>query len=306
VDASTTRSGANVFYDGGQATEVSAGPGTRVERRTPERPFSWFLDHRTLDWGRSWLPEPRATYDADRGLVLTAGLTYDRYGFLKEPYSDRLRLRLGWSFGLSEPFVDYRHHFRGLLAGRDLRIEGRWSGIELIDYHGLGNETSSPEPDSFYRVVHKQLSVAAYASFGDGERRRLSVGPAFDYLSTDTTGTSTFLAVGRPYGSGRFSQVGLRAAFEVNGRDREGTPTEGYFLEGGGAFFPAYLDVDRGAVRRGARTSGGTYLSPFGSNPTLALRAHAKKVWGPSSLRRGCLPGWPEQPARSSRAAVRG
>jgi hypothetical protein len=280
VDASTTDAGANAFYDGGDATEVSEGPGTRFERRSPERPFSWFLEHRTLDWGSSWIPEPRVAYDADRGLVLTAGLTYDRYGFLKEPYHSRVRLRVGWSFGLSEPLVDYRHHFRDVLAGRDLRIEARWSGIELIDYYGLGNETPSAGPAQFHRVAHKQVSLAAFASLGDGVRRRLSIGPVFQYLATDTAGASSYLAATRPYGSGRFSQVGLRTAFEINGRDREGTPSDGYFLEGGGSLFPSYLDVDRGAFGE-LHGQAAAYLSPVGTNPTLALRAQAKKVWGP-------------------------
>lgn len=279
VDNSTTDGERNVFYDGGSATEVSVGPNSRVERRTPARPFSWFLEHRTVDWGGSWIPEPRIAYDADRGLVLAAGLTYDRYGFLKEPYSSRLRLRLGWSFGLSEPLADYRHHFRDVLAGRDLRIEARWSGMEIIDYYGLGNETPSSGPTRFHRVPHKQVSVAAYASLGDGLRRRVSVGPVFQYLSTDTADASTYLAATRPYGSGRFAQVGVRAAFEVNERDREGTPSEGYLLEGGAGFFPAYLDVDQGAFGE-LHGQAVAYLSPEGRNPTLALRAHAKKVWG--------------------------
>ena len=279
VDASTTDGEGNVFYDGGSATEVTAGPGTRVERTTPERPFSWFLEHRTLDWGSSWVPEPRVAYDADRGLVLMGGLTLDRYGFLKEPYASRLRLRLGWSFGLSEPLVDYRHHFRDVLAGRDLRVEARWSGMELIDYYGLGNETPSSGPARFHRVPHKQVSVGVYASLGDGLRRRVSVGPVYQYLSTDTADASTYLATTRPYGSGTFSQLGVRATFEVNGRDREGTPSEGYLLQGGGGFFPAYLDVDRGAFGE-LHGQAVAYLSPVGTNPTLALRAHAKKVWG--------------------------
>ena len=279
VDASTSAGRRTVFYDGGAATEVVEGAGTRYERRTPERPFSWFLDQRALDWGHSWIPEPRVAYDADRGLLLTAGLTYDRYGFAKAPYATRVRLRLGWSFGLSEPLVDYRHHFRDALAGGDLRVEARWSGIELIDYYGLGNETQAAGPARFHRVPHKQISLAVYASFGDGERRRLSVGPVLQYLSTDTIAAPTYLAATQPYGSGRFSQIGLRTAIELDGRDREGTPSEGYFAEGGATFFPAYLDVGRGAFGE-AHAQAVAYLSPFGGNPTLALRAQGKKVWG--------------------------
>jgi hypothetical protein len=279
VDTSTSARRANIFYDGGDATEITEGPATRFEPRAAERPFSWLEESRTLDWGHSWLPEPRVAYDADRGLVLTAGLTYDRYGFLKDPYSSRLRLRLGWAFGLTEPLIEYSHHFRDALAGHDLRIEARWSGIEIIDYYGLGNETPASGPVGFHRVPHKQVTLAALASFGDGERKRVSIGPVLQYLSTDTLGASTYLATTDPYGSGQFSQLGLRTTFRVDARDMEGTPSEGFLLEGGATLFPELMDVDRGDFGE-AHAQVATYVSPTGRNPTLALRAYAKKVWG--------------------------
>jgi hypothetical protein len=279
VDASVSDVGTVVFYDGGDATDVVEGPGTRYQRQTVERHFSWLGDPGTLDWGHSWLPEPRVAYDADRGLLLSAGITYDRYGFLKDPYSSRMRLRVGYAFGLKEPVVEYRHDFRDVLAGQDLRIEAQWSGVEIIDFYGLGNETPAVGPVGFHRVPHKQVSIATYVSFGDGRRRQLSVGPVLQYLSTDTAGAATYLATAEPYGSGAFGQAGLRARFDVNGRDAEGTPSAGYFVEGGATYFPEFMGVDRGEFGE-VHGQVATYLSPLGRNPTLALRAYGKKVWG--------------------------
>jgi hypothetical protein len=278
-DTSRSDPHTNIFYDGGDATEVTEGPATRYERESPARPYSWFLESRSLDWGHSWLPEPRVAYDADRGLVLAAGMTYDRYGFLKAPYSSRVRLRLGWAFGLTEPLVEYSHHFRDVVAGQDLRIEARWSGMEIIDYYGLGNETPASGPVGFHRVPHKQVTLAALASFGDGEGTRVSVGPVLEYLSTDTVDASTYLATTDPYGAGRFGQLGLRTTFQLDARDMAGTPSEGYLLEGGATLFPEFMDVDRGEFGE-AHAQIATYLSPSGRNPTLALRAYGKKVWG--------------------------
>lgn len=279
VDASASDAGANVFYDGGDATAVTMGPGTRFVRRAPERPFSWHEDHRELDWGHAWAPRPGVGYDADRGLVLSAGLTHDRYGFLKTPYSARTRLRVGWSFGLAEPLVDYRLHMRDFLRGSDLRLEARLSGMEIIDYYGLGNESVASGPVSFHRVPHKQIVLAASASFGDGERRQVSVGPVLQYLWTDTVGVATYLAGAEPYGSGRFGQLGLRATLEVDGRDTDGTPARGYLVEGGASFFPKAIDADRGEFGE-MHGQAAVYLSPAKRNPTLALRGYGKRVFG--------------------------
>jgi hypothetical protein len=279
VDSSSTGPHANEFYDDGDATELVPGPGTHWNERSVTRPFSWHEDDRRLDWGHSWLPDPRVSYDADRGLVLSAGLTYSRYGFLREPYASRLGLRVGWSFGLAAPLVEYRHYFRDVIGGSDLRMAFRWSGLEIIDFYGFGNETIGQGPTSFHRIPHKRVELSTMVSFGDGESRQLSIGPVLQYLSTDTTGTASYVGVTRPYGSGRFGQLGMQASFELDARDRLGTPSHGYRLVGGATYFPEYMSVDRGEFGE-AHAQAAAYLSPPSGNPTLTLRAEAKKLWG--------------------------
>jgi hypothetical protein len=279
VDRSETGPGGNTFYDAGGSTQVVSGSGTRWHRRAVARPYSWHEESRDLDWGHSWLPEPGFSYDGDRGLVLRSGLIYTRYGFVKSPYSSQIHLHVGWSFGLSAPLVEYQHDFRGVLAGADMAIRFRWSGLDIIDFYGLGNETVPAGPTAFHRTPHKRIELATEISFGDGTTTRLSVGPAVQYISTDTTREENYLAAVRPYGSGRFGQAALQVTFERDMRDRSGTPSSGYHVEGGGAYFPEFMGVDDGEFGE-VHGQAAVYLSPVGTNPTLALRAQGKKLWG--------------------------
>ena len=109
-------------------------------------------------------------FDTDRGLMLIAGVKKTRYGFLGDPYISRTQARFGWAFGRSKPVVDLRQYFRGLFAGgADLSLRGRYSGVEIVNFYGFGNETLQDEPRSFYKVDQGQTLVTAELSFGDGE-----------------------------------------------------------------------------------------------------------------------------------------
>ena len=270
----------SIIYDDVADSEYADGLGARVENRRAPRPYSWFEGERTLDWGSRWIPEPRVSYDADRGLLLLSGAKIDRYGFLKDPYSSRTRFRAGLSLGLTEPFFDLSHLRRSAIGSADLRLSGRWSGIEIIDYYGPGNERRTTRPVSYHRVPHKQVTLTPAVSFGDGEGKYIEVGPIFRYTSTDTSTVDvSFIADTDPYGSGKFAQAGLQASFQIDTRDMLGTPGGGYFVEGGGSLYPTLLDVDQGTFGE-LHGEAAAYFSPEGGNPTLAVRAGGKKVWG--------------------------
>jgi hypothetical protein len=277
-DSSTTSGVVNLFYDGGNGTLVTNGPSTRFHRRDVARPYSWHEDSRTLDWGTFTMPEARFGYDEDRGLVLIGGLKVREYGFLKDPYAMRLQVRAGWAFGGREPIVDYRHFLQDVVAGSDVLASARWSGLEIMNYFGQGNDVPVAGSSDFHKVRHESLQASVAFSVGDGETRVLSFGPVFEFSRTDTA-TASFVAATRPYGSGKFAALGLRADFMLDHRDAPGAPTSGYLIEGGAHFGPDVLDVDRGAFGE-VHAIASAYLSPDAGNPTLAVRAGAKKLWG--------------------------
>ena len=274
---SSSGGGIRVF-DGGSGTRIS-GSGIRFENRTARRPWSWKDESRVLDWGSQTSPEVRAGYDADRGLMLAGGVKKTRFGFLGDPYTSRTQARFGWAFGRSKPFVDVRQYFRGLLAGgTDLSLLGRYSGVEIVNFYGLGNETLEDESSSFYKVDQGQTLVTAELSFGDGEHTNFAIGPVFKRTVSDTTVTGNFVAETAPYGSGTVMQVGLQASLDLDGRDDVIWPTRGYHVTAGTTYYPGTLDLADGIVE--AKGELAAFLSPSGGNPTLATRVGGKHLWG--------------------------
>ena len=254
------------------------GTGTRRVDRSPSRPYSWFEESYDLDWGSETLSLPGIGYDSDRGVLPIVGLRYTRYGFGRLPYSSRYELRAGWAFTHSKPIIEYTQRTRTVLGGGDLTVEALFSGIEVVNFFGLGNETAMDSPRDFFKVDQNQLLLGASLSFGDGERQELSFGPVFKRTVSDTTGPPTFLTDANPLGTGTVSQLGLRFEAAWDERDLAGAPTAGYLLEGGASYFPGVGDLEEsfGFVQGEAAT----YLSPGGGNPTLALQAGGKKLWG--------------------------
>jgi outer membrane protein assembly factor BamA len=184
----------------------------------------------------------------------------------------------GWAVARSQPIVDYRHDFRSVLGVGDLLLEGRYSGIEVVRFYGLGNQTEVSESSDYYKVDQKQLVLAASLKWGNGAGREFSVGPVFRRTKSDTTHDGSFVTDSRAYGTGTFHQAGVQAGIELDGRDIMGAPTRGYHVNGGASFYPTALDVtgSYGEVHGEAAA----YLSPGSKNPTLAVRVGGKRLWG--------------------------
>ena len=277
VNSSAAR-GIRVF-DAGDAT-VSSGPGIRFENRGAPRPWSWRGESlRVLDWGSRTIPEVRMSFDGDRGLVVQAGLKQSNYGFLTYPYRSRTQTRVGWAFGRSKPFVDYRQYFRGLFRGSaDLSLRARYSGVEVVNFYGLGNETVKDAPSDFFKVDQGQFVVTGALSVGDGEKTELAIGPVFKRTASDTTGIDNFVADRQPYGSGTLMQLGVQASLDLDGRDHPTWPTRGYHLTAGTAYYPKILDLENAVAEAHGEIA--AFLSPSGGNPTLATRVGGKRLWG--------------------------
>ena len=266
------------FYDVGDDTEVDA-EGIRWLRRDAPRPFSWWVDGEgQLDFGaRAW-PELALGYDPDRGVTATAGFKRERFGFLEEPFLSRLQMSVGWAFGRSEPILNLRYHRRHVAGGADLLLGARYSGFEVVRFYGLGNETEESELPDFYKVRQRQLALSASVSFGDGKGRELSIGPILRRTASDTANAVNYVTLLRSYGTGAFLQAGVQASLDFDGRDRVSYPTRGYHFSAGGSYYPPALDVEESFGEVHGDVVG--FLSPASGNPTLALRAGGKQLWG--------------------------
>lgn len=265
------------LYDGrGQNRFVTSG-GTSVDTRRYIRPRSRDPIRRfPLDWHYTRWPIFIVGSNADHGIILGGGTLRYHYGFRKVPYQHRLLLKGGVS--TSGRFVfEYESDFPDIAPRLSATLHAFLTGVERVRFHGFGNETVRITTGDDNQVEQYSYLVDPGLTLAPSSNVRLSVGPVLKL--TSTTDEPARLVNDTLYGAGEFGQTGARAALRIDTRDESAWTRSGILFDVGGSVFPAVLDVEDlfGEVHGQIAT----YVSaPMPTNPTLALRAGAKKVWG--------------------------
>lgn len=279
VDSS--KSGNKKFYDDPQGPGRTTGFGSRVNRRpyTPPVPANpGALPPR--DWGHRWALNPWGSYGPDMAALLGASVTLTSYGFRKYPYAARHRFRAGFATGPMTYRVDYRGELRRENSRGYFDLRARASGIDVLNFHGFGNEISAPRDAEFYRVSQDAITLEPSIAFAWAKGlATIKLGPVLKRTSTDDRPDRFLATLGDLYGSGEFGEVGAGIDLQFDSRDGSTAATRGIFLELGGRVYPAIWDVDSTFGEVHGVVS--TYLTaPVALRPTLALRAGGRKVWG--------------------------
>jgi hypothetical protein len=277
VDSS--RSGRDRFYDDPQAASRTEGRALGVNRKQYIAPRKSPKDLPPRDWGKRWTATTWASYGPDVGLFIGGGRTLTVYGFRKLPYASQHRFRAGFATGPKTYRVDYRGDFRRENSANHAEILLRASGVDVISFHGFGNEIAAPGPNEFYRITQNAFGVQPSLVFSLGGHTSFRVGPLLRYSSTDDRPDHFLATLGNVYGSGKFGEIGGAVTLRHDSRDRSSAATRGVLLELGGSGYPAVWDVDStyGEVHGQAAT----YLTAHAPlDPTLALRVGGRKVWG--------------------------
>jgi len=219
------------------------------------------------------------SYSPDIGLIIGAGVSYTRYGFHALPPSTRLFAEAAYATSAAGYRVDAAGEFRRPLFPAILYVELRASTLELIRFYGTGNETDGSQPDSVYRLRQTQLRLGPRVAIPLVPRLRLTLGPLLTYAHTDADPGTVLGTTGPYYGTGRFGQVGVRAALELDTRDLPAAPARGLHASFAGQWHPAVWNVVEPFGSMSAEAS--TYLSA-GDPPaaTLALRVGGAAVGG--------------------------
>ena len=272
--ADSSRGGKVEFYPHGENDRVAAGSGLTVSRK-PYHPGT----PAQRDWGRRWLSQLWATAGPDIGLFFGAGVVYTRYGFRQDPFARRYRLRAGYATGASTGRGEFLTEWHPRSSGVKATLLARASGIDVLAFHGFGNETVAPGGREFFRVNQVDLTLAPALSFPLARRVEVTVGTRVRYSSTDFD-ENRFINLLRPYGSGEFGMLSATGDVRIDTRDRQLAATRGVLVTAGGSFFPGVFDVEEafGEVHGEAATYLTARALPL--EPTLAIRAGGKRVWG--------------------------
>ncbi len=281
------------LYDDRGDNEFVRGPNTKVDTRSPHpRPEAEAFappgrsDEAPIglgqrDWGHRWLPLPWLTFDPDLGAFVGAGTIGYTYGFRRLPYQARVRARAGFATGPRRIRFEFEAEVPQLAAGLAGALRLRFSGIDIIHFHGFGNETAAPGPAEFYKARQQVLEAEPWLTAAPTPGLELSFGPTLRLGHSDLQ-AGTLIAQALPYGVdsvGVFTQAGVRARLELDLRDRPVAARRGVLVRAHGRYFPGMFSVEE--PFGGLRAEAATYLSPrVGGDPTLALRVGGEKVWG--------------------------
>jgi hypothetical protein len=277
VDSS--RSGQDRFYDDREAPSRTEGRASGVNRKPYTVTTKSPNDLPPRDWGTRWTTNTWISGGPDVGVFLGGGRTLTVYGFRKLPYASQHRFRAGFATGPKTYRVDYRGDFRRENSANHAEILLRGSGVDVISFHGFGNEIAAPGSNEFYRISQNAFGVQPSLVFSLGEHTNFRVGPLLRYSSTENRPNRFLATLGSIYGSGKFGEIGGAVSLRHDSRDRASAATRGVFLELVGSGYPAVWDVDStyGEVHGEAAT----YLTAHAPlDPTLALRVGGRKLWG--------------------------
>ncbi len=271
------------FYtsDGDRVTGLQ---GVRVDRRSYQAPPRASRNHPPYrDWGNRWQALVLGSMSPDVGLFLGAGVYRKHFGFRHFPYASRIRVDGGYAAGAKTLRTGILAHVRRSNSRSYFRLAAAASGIDVVRFHGFGNESTILDPDDsqFYSVNQVQYAVDATMVFSLARSAALALGPTLMYSSTKDRPGRYLASVPDLYGSGEFGQVGGHAELRFDTRDVPAAATRGVLLVLGGAVTPRVWDVDSttfGEVHGLATTYLSATRAPL--SPTLALRVGGKQVFG--------------------------
>ncbi|HEV7499492.1 MAG TPA: hypothetical protein VGQ33_05780, partial [Vicinamibacteria bacterium] len=272
-----SQGGETHFYDDEGHNTAVKGPGT-IQNDQPFVPVVDYLGDPLLDWGSTtggvlWLGA-----ETDVGVLLGLRLQKTAYGFRKYPYRYRQSIGAAYSTALSAWKAEYDGDFVETNSRRHTQLLLRASEVEIIRFHGFGNETVAPEVDEFYRSGQRQYLFQPRFHFG-ADHLDVWAGPTVKYSHTPVD-ANHFLTLARPYGVGDFGEAGAGAGLLWDTRNHGIAATHGAMVQAEGNYYPSLWSVHAGSFGE-VHGVAAAFLSPrIPLQPTLALLAGGKQVWG--------------------------
>ena len=299
------------FYDHRGDNRFAKGKGAKVDESPYKRPPAPVLRARyALDWGRQTIAFPVFMATPDLGVFVGGVASRQCFGFRKDPFSSSHSINAGLAVDRLKPSVSYTGTFRRSLPGLDAKVRLKYSGLQVIRFNGLGNETEIPHPASFYQVEQNHFAFAPSLEFVAGAHRgseshggmklprpelTVGFGPVVKYSNTPLSSNEGKFIASREdpwYGTGSFGQAGARGEIVYDVRDHSGYPTRGILARVSGALYPGVWDVESAFGSMEGETR--AYLTaPVPTRPTLALRAGGRKVWGTYPFHESAFLGGP-------------
>lgn len=280
------------FYDEGKKTTVVESPSTcfSSSKRPPPANDTLKYEPPVEDRGHDWRFGPIYGFNSDEGLLFGGGPILYEFGFDADPFVYRLDLRVGYAT-VNRFNAEFTSDFYTLIPGAHLSINARGSGLEVLKFFGIGNETPFSHQradEGFYKVRQQQYSINPELGVTLFPKVEMHVGTQYKFVRTertngddDDTNDSTFLN-SQPtpiYGTEDIAVPKIYAGLTLDTRNSAAFPTRGLFVDVKGSYSPKLgkLRDDMVRLQADARLYLSAKLLTF---MTLALRVGGEQVWG--------------------------
>jgi len=276
------------FYDSGDKSTFHEGPSTSVDRTAYPEPKNDTLkwEPPVRDYGHDWRFGPWFNYTPDEGVFIGGGPILYEFGFRAVPYVYRMDLRAGYATAANRFKAQYVGDFFTLLGGLHLNILARGSGLEVLHFYGLGNDTEVEtwrDEEEYYKIEQQQFIFRPGIEGTVADGVHLRFGGGIEHIETEIR-EGTFLGdMERTdtsfYGAHNTTLASLGLGITVDTRNDATFPTSGFYLAAEGTYYPNAFDLTEAFTR--AKVDARTYLPiPYFSRSTIALRVGAEKLWG--------------------------
>ncbi len=274
-----SQGGGTKLSDSQGSNRVIKGPGTGEDTRPydpppPPKSAPWIPPR---DFGSETWRVPNVGFGSDLGAFLGTGFQTQVYGFRKDPFAAEHTIRGGWAFGESNGKLEYLGIFHRENRPSFFTLHAYASGIEVLRYYGLGNDTANNGDNDFYKAKSTQylLFPAMAWPLDKSKHTAIGFGPVLRYTQGKTD-QNTFIETDQPYGFPDFGQVGVRMLLAHDSRDNIQFPRKGAFAAVRGTYWPKVWDAQTSF----GEVDGNANVYVGGKFATLALRAGGKHVFG--------------------------
>lgn len=194
------------------------------------------FDYNQFEYGVWRFPRLNIGYNPDDGLLVGAGLWYQKHGFRKDPYKWDQRLSTLFAIGQDAYQIRYNGQFTEVLHKTDIVVNAELLNPVLNNFYGFGNETSIDEEKNirFFRVRYSYFSTDVLLRRKMGQYISFTAGPSY-YRYWNKPGKNQDYILGHPAQAGLDSlnvyssktYGGLKFGMLVNTLNNELLPTRG-------------------------------------------------------------------------------
>ncbi|MFC2166084.1 BamA/TamA family outer membrane protein [Acidobacteriota bacterium] len=251
--------------------------GAKVDRRpyTPPKPVGFQLPPR--DWGKQNLWSGAFNVNGDIGLLFGLGFNHQRFGFRRNPYASSWTASLAYSTKLQHVRFKTGYSWTRENSKFSWGADFMLSGIETLNYYGLGNETSDLEDDDLAVVNRRAIHLEPVLNIALTPKLGLRFGAILE-LSQTSDNPDTILGIENPYGTDEFWQAGFTAQLLHNALDNTFWPSQGWYFRTRGDYYPEWLGIEEGPFGSFEGLLAGVLRLPGGF--VVASRVAGRKVWG--------------------------